>query len=201
MCTSNVSYSVSLREKPWLATLNGVRQVNNWQEQHFVRASVSVYSSDTPLLEKAFDNARSKAGNVSELFDILKGTFRPERRPNRESLGKGGQASSGHSILQAHYYGSTSNTVLSTANLQRIQAFLDEPQRQLGQVRVCGNTPETVGVIIYGRPVSGHHRLKPGQRGMSHRNRIEGWFECFSQNRSDIDTMVGLTPFNSFIVK
>lgn len=81
---------------------------------------------------QAFDNARSKAGNISELFDVLKGKLRPEG--SVQCGGAGGQAASGHSVLQAQYFGSASNTVLSRANLQRIQTFLDEPQKNLGQV-------------------------------------------------------------------
>lgn len=84
---------------------------------------------------QAFDNARGKAGDVSELFDILKGKLRPDRKGAHVVPGVEGQTSSGHSTLQAHYRGSASNTVLSTANLQRIQTFLDEPQKHLGQVR------------------------------------------------------------------
>lgn len=86
------------------------------------------------VMKQAFDNARSRAGNVSELFDVLKGKLRPERSAQQAAGGVGGQASSGLSLLQAQYYGSASDTVLSKANLQRIQTFLDEPQKHLDKV-------------------------------------------------------------------
>lgn len=83
---------------------------------------------------QAFDYARSKAGNVSELFDVLAGKLRRGRQSLNEDDGLQGTSSSSKSILKAEYYGSAGSTVLGKANLKRIQTFLDEPQKHLGQV-------------------------------------------------------------------
>lgn len=84
--------------------------------------------------EQAFNYARSKAGDVTELFDVLAGKLRPDRAGQGESEGLGGTSLSSKSVLKAQYHGSSGSTVLGMANLKRIQTFLDEPQRHLGQV-------------------------------------------------------------------
>ena len=83
---------------------------------------------------QAFDYACSKAGDVTELFDVLAGKLRPERNAHDRSDSLGGTSLSNRSILKAHYHGSSRSTVLGMANLKRIQTFLDEPQKHLGQV-------------------------------------------------------------------
>eukprot|EP00752_Nemacystus_decipiens_P013634 g12087.t1 len=83
---------------------------------------------------QAFDYARSKAGDVTELFDVLAGKLRPERNAQGGGDKLGGTSMSSKSILKAHYHGSSGSTVLGMANLKRIQTFLDEPQKHLGQV-------------------------------------------------------------------
>lgn len=85
--------------------------------------------------KQAFDYARKRAGDVTELFGVLKGRLRPGQKGPELAVGEEGKASSGHSVLQAQYSGSSGSTVLSQANLKRIQTFLDEPQKHLGQVR------------------------------------------------------------------
>lgn len=97
---------------------------------------------------QAFDYARSKAGDVSELFDVLKGKLRPGKKTKDGGEGEGAKASSGNSILRAHYYGSSGNTVLSKANLKRIQTFLDEPQKHLGQVRIGKGKMEIIRMTV-----------------------------------------------------
>lgn len=87
---------------------------------------------------QAFDYARSKAGDVTELFDVLAGKLRPERNVQSRGESLGGTSLSNKSILKAHYHGSSESTVLGMANLKRIQTFLDEPQKHLGQV-MSGN--------------------------------------------------------------
>lgn len=93
---------------------------------------------------QAFDYARSKAGDVSELFDVLAGKLRRGRHSQNWGDGMEGSSVSNKSILKAEYYGSAGSTVLGMANLKRIQNFLDEPQRHLGQV-----TGRTRGIERY----------------------------------------------------
>ena len=71
---------------------------------------------------------------MPELFDILAAKLRPGSKGPNGPSGEGGKTKSGKSTLQAHYHGSSGSTVLSTANLKRIQTFLDAPQKHLGQV-------------------------------------------------------------------
>eukprot|EP00903_Cladosiphon_okamuranus_P020889 g19182.t1 len=97
-------------------------------------ARLRLQSQDAQSDTQAFDYARSKAGDVTELFDILAGRLRPGRNAQGGGDGLGGTSLSSKSILKAQYHGSSGNTVLGMANLKRIQTFLDEPQRHLGQV-------------------------------------------------------------------
>lgn len=87
---------------------------------------------------QAFDYARSKAGDVTELIDVLAGKLRPDRQAQGGGDGIGGTSLSSKSILKARYHGSSGSTVLGMANLKRIQTFLDEPQKHLGQVKERG---------------------------------------------------------------
>lgn len=71
---------------------------------------------------------------MTELFDVLAGKLRPDRNAQGGGGGLGGTSLSSKSILKAQYHGSSGSTVLGMANLKRIQTFLDEPQKHLGQV-------------------------------------------------------------------
>lgn len=84
--------------------------------------------------EQAFAYARNMAGDVTELFDVLAGKLRPGHKNSGGGEGQAGTSLSRTSILNAQYRGSSDNTVLGMANLKRIQNFLDEPQKHLGQV-------------------------------------------------------------------
>lgn len=85
-------------------------------------------------LRQAFEYARNKVGDVTELFDVLAGKLRPDRQIPEGANDIGGTSLSTKSVLRAHYNGSAEDTVLGMANLKRIQTFLDEPQKHLGQV-------------------------------------------------------------------
>ncbi|CAN0284943.1 unnamed protein product [Ectocarpus sp. 6 AP-2014] len=84
--------------------------------------------------DQAFAHARNMAGDVTELFDVLAGKLRPGHKNSGGGEGRVGTSLSRTSILNAQYRGSSDNTVLGMANLKRIQNFLDEPQKHLGQV-------------------------------------------------------------------
>lgn len=112
-----------------------------------------IYQTWYTTCDQAFDYARSRAGDVTELFDILAAKLRPgSKDPSGGEIGEGGKTFSGKSTLQAHYHGSSGSTVLSTANLKRIQTFLDEPQKHLGQVRIP-STHDTYSNRTYVRAV------------------------------------------------
>lgn len=101
-------------------------------------------------LGQAFDYARSKAGDVTELFDVLAGKLRPDRQTPGGGEGLGGTSLSTKSVLRAHYNGSADSTVLGMANLKRIQTFLDEPQKHLGQVMESDRQHDTTTAAISG---------------------------------------------------
>ncbi|CAM9361361.1 unnamed protein product, partial [Ectocarpus sp. 12 AP-2014] len=84
--------------------------------------------------DQTFAYARNMAGDVTELFDVLAGKLRPGHKNSGGGEGQVGTSLSRTSILNAQYRGSSDNTVLGMANLKRIQNFLDEPQKHLGQV-------------------------------------------------------------------
>ncbi|CAM9396635.1 unnamed protein product [Pylaiella littoralis] len=112
---------------------------------------------------QAFDYARSKAGNVAELFDVLAGKLRPGRQTSEQGDGLGGTSLSNKSVLRAHYTGSAEDTVLGMANLRRIQTFLDEPQKHLGQV--LADIEKEVG-SFYGQVSSRPQGLASGNQQM-----------------------------------
>ncbi|CAM9314633.1 unnamed protein product, partial [Ectocarpus fasciculatus] len=96
--------------------------------------SMQQKSQEAHADDQAFAYARNNAGNVTELFDVLAGKLRPGHRTSGGDESEAGTSLSGTSILNAQYRGSSDNTVLGMANLKRIQHFLDEPQKHLGQV-------------------------------------------------------------------
>lgn len=98
-----------------------------------------LHMNDLLVSKQAFDYARQKAGDVTELFGVLAGKLRPGRQTPEESSALGGTSLSNRSVLRAQYHGSSGSTVLGMANLERIQTFLDEPRKHLGQVRIIIN--------------------------------------------------------------
>lgn len=121
---------------------NTVRVRGFMFQLHRASASPQMKAHPRPFIlvccfSQAFDYARSKAGNVTELFDVLAGRLRPGRKEEDGGGGLGATSLSSKSILKAQYHGSAGSTVLGMANLKRIQTFLDEPQKHLGQVMNC----------------------------------------------------------------
>lgn len=106
-------------------------------------------------MRQAFEYARNKVGDVTELFDVLAGKLRPDRQTPEGTNDIGGTSLSTKSVLRAHYNGSAEDTVLGMANLKRIQTFLDEPQKHLGQVMGsdgrCDTTMCTAAVAYLAR--------------------------------------------------